>query len=430
MSRSATLNPTFSRNPLFAPTMIAAPFASEAKEGHELVNLEELNVFMAIMGSERRSGYHTEGDLVTVTTDGRDLNAMWAEFQVSLQIYQEHRNELVGLLTYPVTNLIEDVPQVSDTTFEEASEFGVPKSARVTLDYFQMAYDFKDYDVALRYTWKFLRDADARQVEAVHQSVLDADNKMVFRKVMEAIFDNRNRTADIRNQNYNVYALYNADTTVPPTYADEVFDATHNHYLVSNAVQIDSDDLDDAYEHIAEHGYSIENGTTVIHMLNKAQAKEVRKFRAGVANNNSAIADYDFIPAANQPTLIVPNSEGLLGDRPPSSWNGLPVFGSYGGRLLIEEQYIPESYMLTFGTGGAGDLQNLVGLREHANEAYRGLRLLPGNQQRYPLVDAYYSRGFGTGIRQRGGGVVTQFKVGAADSYVPPAKYTRGGGLV
>ena len=83
--------------------------------------------------------------------------------------------------------------------------------------------------------------------------------------------------------------------------------------------------------------------------------------------------------------------------------------------------------MLTFGTGGLGQLGNLVGLREHANPAYRGLRLLPGNQQGYPLVDSYYSRGFGTGIRQRGGAVVTQFK--ASGSYDIPTIYRKGSGL-
>lgn len=387
---------------------------------------QESEFLRSLLGAE--GGYHTAGDLVTQTADGIDLNAMWGEFQATMAIYNEKMAQLVSLFTFPVVNLVESVPQVGQATFEEASEFGEPQSARVKLDYFQLGYDWKDYDVATRYTWMFLRDGDARQIQAVHEELLRADGRLVFRKVMEAIFDNRNRLADIRGQGYNVYSLYNGDGTVPPSYKGKNFTGTHSHYLVSGQAQIDSGDLEEAYEHIAEHGYGLENGTTFVVLVNRAQAKEIRKFRLNAVNNNGVVANYDFIPAQGQPAMIVPNSEGLLGSRPPSTWNGLRVIGSYNDMLIIEEEYIPEGYMLTFGTGGAGDLRNLVGLREHANPAYRGLRLLPGNQQRYPLIDSYYARGFGTGIRQRAGAVLTQFK--ASGTYDIPSAYKRGKVLV
>lgn len=383
--------------------------------------------FRPIWGAEKLGGYHTEGDVVQITADGTDLNALWAEFQATMQIYNERQAALVQLLTFPVENLIESVPQVGEAEFEYATEFGVPKSGRVELEYYQLGFDFHDYDAAIRYTWKFLRDADARQVEAVHQSYLTADGRLVFRKVMEAIFDNRNRLTDIRKQPYNVYPLYNGDGTIPATYKGQSFTGSHNHYMVSGNALIDSSDIEDAYENIAEHGYGIEAGTQFVCLLNKTQLKEVRKFRVGVANNNGAVANYDYIPGAARPTVIVPNEAGLLGERPPAMWNGLLVDGTYGSILLIEESYVPEGYMLLFGTGGEGDLQNLVGLREHANTAYRGLRLIPGNQQRYPLIDSYYSRSFGTGIRQRAGAVVMQFKTPGA--YDIPAQYKLGGGL-
>jgi len=81
-----------------------------------------------------------------------------------------------------------------------------------------------------------------------------------------------------------------------------------------------------------------------------------------------------------------------------------------------------------FATGGSANLQNLVGIREHANPAYRGLRLLPGNQQGYPLVESFYSRSFGTGVRQRAGAVVAKITVAGDTTYTVPAQYARGGG--
>lgn len=379
---------------------------------------------LPVFGAEFLGGYHTEGDIVTQTTDGIDLNQLWSEYQQTLAIYNENRQRLISIFTYPVTNLIENVPQVGEATFEEASEFGEPRSARVGVKYLQLGYDFKDYDAATRYTWKFLRDADQRQVQAVHEEFIRADGRMIFRKVMEALFDNRDRETEIAQRNYPVYPLYNGDGMVPPPFKGQTFDGTHNHYMVSGNALIDSSDLEDAYEHLEHHGYSVESGATIVIMLNKTQAKEVRKFRTGVVNNNGATAAYDFIPATNQPPMILPNSEGLLGSQPPNTWNGLRVLGSYADLLIVEDSYIPEGYMLMFASGGAGDVRNLVGLREHANPAYRGLRLLPGNQQRYPLVDSYYSRGFGTGVRQRGGAVIMQFK--ASGTYDVPAQYKAG----
>ena len=383
---------------------------------------------LPVFGSEGQGGYHTAGDLVTVTNDGIDLNALWGIYQDSMSIYNEAMDRLSALFTYPVTNPIETVPQVGEAQFEEASEFGEPRGQRIELDYFQLGYDFRNYDTATRYTWMFLRDADARQIDAVHQEILRADRRLVFRKVMEAIFDNRNRTTDIRNQNFNVYPLYNADGTVPPTYKGASFAGSHSHYLVSGNSAIDSSDVEDSYAHIAEHGFGIENGTVFVMLANKAQVKEMRKWRAGQVSANGVVANYDFIPAANQPTMILPNAEGLLGSLPPDSFKGLRVIGSYMDILIIEESYIPQGYFLMFGTGGAANLQNLVGLREHINPAYRGLRLLPGNQQRYPLVDGYYARSFGTGIRQRAGAVVCQIK--ASGTYDIPTQYKKGAGFL
>lgn len=381
----------------------------------------------SIFGGDNLSGYNTFGDIKYVTLDGIDINAMWAEYHQVTDLYNAQRSKLISLFTFPVNNPVEAVPQVGEIIFDEATEFGVPTSARLDLNYFQLGYDFRDYDKASRFTWRFLRDTDSRQVAALHNGFLDADNRLVFRKVMEAIFDNRNRVADIRNQPYNVYPLYNADGTIPPTYKGQVFTNTHSHYLVTGNTAIDSQDVEAAYDHIAEHGFGIEQGTQFIMLANKTEIASIRGWKRGVVSANGAVATYDFIPAANQPAMIVPNSEGLLGSLPPSQWNGLRVTGSYGDILIIEESYIPSGYFMMFGTGGSANLNNLVGLREHQNPQFRGLRLLPGNQSNYPLIESIYSRSFGTGIRQRAGAVIAQIK--ASGAYDIPSQYTNGGGL-
>ena len=68
-----------------------------------------------------RGGYQTLGDVVNVTNDGVDLNALWAGVSGHNGDYNESRGRLVQLLTFPVTNIIETVPQVGEASFEMAS---------------------------------------------------------------------------------------------------------------------------------------------------------------------------------------------------------------------------------------------------------------------------------------------------------------------
>jgi len=77
--------------------------------------------------------------------------------------------------------------------------------------------------------------------------------------------------------------------------------------------------------------------------------------------------------------------------------------------------------VLNIGSGGSQNLNNPVGIREHANAALRGLRLVKGRDNDYPLIDSFYNVGLGTGIRQRGGSAVMQIK--ASGLYSPPTQY-------
>lgn len=420
---------TMPRTSSFSP--IVMPRTPSGVAGLTAVDWDELGFVPQFLGSD--GGYHTEADIITETTDGRNLNELWDELNEVLGIHNEPRQGLVGLLTYPVVGTSESVPQAGNFEFEDASEFGVAEGVRMQPAAFEMGFDYTDFDIAVRYTWKYLRDADVRQIQGVHNGVLSADNRLVFRRVMEAIFDNRNRNTDIRRQNFTVYALYNGDGVIPPPYGETTFDGNHTHYYTTSSGAselIDSGDLMDGYNKLKEHGHRIDLGTTVVAVLNQREVDQVRGFRAGVVNNNSVTALYDFIPAPNQPALIVPNSDGLIGERPPSTWNGLQIVGSYGGILIAENDLIPQKYGMMFASGGPQHADNLVGVRQHTNTAFQGLRLIRGNQTGYPLVDSYYARGFGTGIRQRGAGVVFQIKdVASGTTYDIPAQYTRGGGF-
>lgn len=359
-------------------------------------------------------GYNASADVLTQSVDGRDLNEIWDEFQATVAIQNEERQRIIDLLTFPVTNVIEDVPQFGTEDFEEASQYGVPKGVRPEASVLSLGYTFKWYDIAGRFTWQFLAEATAQRIEAVNQQVLDADNRLVFKEVMKTLFRNTNRTANIKGQNFNVYTFWNGDGTVPPSYKANTFDGTHTHFRSSGANTITSGDLDEITDDFKSHGYGSENGSTMFAMVNVTEANVIRSFRVATG------ARYDFIPATGQPGLVESDSVVLAGGQPASSFRGMNVIGSYGPLLIIEEDYVPPAYVVALVSGGQANIQNPIGMREHTNPGLRGLRLVKGRESDYPLIDSYYVRGFGTGVRQRGAGLVMKISTGG---YTVPTQY-------
>lgn len=400
-------NSTLNRLPGFEPLLV--PGFAVLRSSN--VDLARLGIFSGIAGGDQ--GTNAEGDVLTQTIDGRDLNDLWSEFQETMRLQNAQRTALVDFLTFGVSEPVEDVPQWSGADFEKASEFGEPKGLRGA-GFFSLGYTFEDFDLAARFTWKFLRDATAQQVESVNALAIEADNRLLFLEVMRTIFNVNNLEVDINQRAYPVYRFYNNDGTTPPTVKLTSFTNTHTHYLTSGAAVVDSVDLDDMVDHLQHHGYTPDSGVNLVVMVNKQQGRTIRTFR--IANG----ASWDFVPATGGPAMWTPG-QGITGTQVGPELSGLTVIGSYGHLVVVEEDYIPPGYMFAFVTGGRDNLRNPVGFREHRNAAFRGLRLVKGRTPDYPLIDSFYQRSFGTGIRQRGAGVVMQVTANA--NYAAPAVY-------
>jgi hypothetical protein len=384
---------------------------SKLEMGRFLVKLSSLGIFPSVSAADTgQGGYMAAGDILTQTIDGFDLNNIWTEFQTSIRIVNEQRTTLTQLLTFPVTENVERVAQISQASFEKASEYGEPRALRPVGSFFTLGYDIDDYDIAARFTWKFLRDAPRTQVEAINAMVIEADNRLIYNKVMDSLYNPTNRIADINGADVNVYALYNNDGTVPPKYKTNTFLGTHTHYLTSGAVTVDSGDLLEMYEHVRHHGYSFENGVRHMLFVNPVQAATIQTFRVATGST------YDFIPSTGVPAMFLPRDVTIFnGQQPPAQISGIPVVGAWGPLTVLADDMFPAGYMALIATGGPENLRNPVGFREHANPSFRGLRLVKGPNPDYPLVDSFYQRTFGTGIRQRGGSVIMQIKVGSYD---------------
>lgn len=371
-------------------------------------------------------GYQSHGDVLTQTKDGRDLNSLWADYQAAITQWNADRQDLVDFLTYGVTEPVEEVAvpgQGSD--FEEATEFGVPKSIRPNNDHFSMGFPFKWYDLAARFTWQFLADATAQQVDAVQNTALEADSRLVFNKVMKRIFDNTNDSATINGNAFNVYTFYNNDgLRTPPKYQTNTFTSSHTHYITTNGTVLQAADLDDLIGLVTEHGYRRLLGYKIVVMVNSAQVSTIRQFRmASATNTGDTFGDWDFIPSQGtlSNAILLQSNTVILGEQPSNALGNLEVVGSYGDALIVQNDYIPAGYLFCFATGGKASLTNPVGIRQHQNPQLQGMRLVKGASPDYPLIDSYYARGFGTGIRQSGAGAVLQVVTGT--TYTAPTNF-------
>jgi hypothetical protein len=363
-------------------------------------------------------GISTTGDvLVNQTADGVDLNTIWAEITEALELYNEERSAVARLLSYPTIQVADAVPQsISSDSFEEATEFGVPRAIRPPSDMLKLGYQYGDYDLSLRATWKFMRDATAEQVTAQTTRVLEADNKLVNGTILRRLFG----SAPVFNEfGHTVYGLWSADGMVPPPYLGKTFDGTHSHYLTSGSTVIDSQDIEAMIAHCREHGYGTTTGSQMLILAHPddVDAAAMTSWRANVEyRTGGPLPKHDFIPSALMPAWI--SAEQIHGPIPAADYNGLQVWGSYASALLIQSPFVPKGYVAVVASGGPGSDNNPVGFREHSNPAYQNLRHIPGHWQGYPLVDSFFARGFGVGVRHRGAAVVCQITTGS--TYASP----------
>jgi hypothetical protein len=362
-----------------------------------------------------RSGTQTHGDvLVNQLADGVSLDVIWDELTDALTEYNRHRSAIANLLSYKTVNAADAVPQdVQAELFEEATEFGTPRGISDP-SYLKLGYSFKDHDLALRMTWRYLRDATREQVDNRITRAFEADNRLVTGTILQRLFSNVVRTNDF---GLNCYGLWNADGQVPPSHLGRTFDGAHTHFLTTQSVTLDPVHVEAGINHVKEHGYGSTQSARFLLLVhpNDLESSKLTSWRAGVTFDTNKTPKYDFIPSSNAPARLT--SERVEGAAPPPDYNGLEVTGSYGKALVIESYFIPAGWAAIVATSGPNSESNPVGFREHTNPAYRGLRAIPGVGP-YPIQESFLARSFGVGVRHRGAALAIQI-TGSA-SYTPP----------
>lgn len=393
----------------------------ENPDSFNVLRLADGSVLADICGGER--GFNEAADAIMRAADGTDLNDFWDEANAAVAARNAQRNRLVDALTFRVTDMAEKVTVPSGgEDFERASEYGLPKAVRTSPgNTFWRGYDFDFYDLAVRFTWMYIATADIRDLRSQVNTALEADNRLIFSRVMRTLFNPLNGTGiDDDDLPVTVYKFYNGDGEVPPQFGTSTFDGTHSHYLTTQGVgasaTLNPASVDALQTHLDHHGYKMLSGYKKVLWVNPQEAAIIRTWR--VANG----ATWDFIPDDTRTGggVFVPDgSGGRYVGAPQGRVQG--QIGTYGPWHVVEEEYIPAGYLAGIATGGPDNVSNPIGIREHSNPAFRGLKLIPGNRSDYPLIESFYQRGLGTGIRHRGAGAILQ--VSASATYAVPAIY-------
>ena len=359
------------------------------------------------------SGFNERADLITQAADGTDLNQMWREIQETLRLQNEWRDSLLARIMFKVTKVVDTVGVASYANFEKASEYGQPVGIRGAARRHR-GYTFEWWDIAVRYTWMFLADATRDDLDNHHNMALEGDNRLIFTEIMRCLFNPTN-LAGVADSNIpvNVYKIWNNDGEVPPPWKSYTHLGTHTHFLTLTTA-VTSASLDTMYNHLAHHGHGVNEGATLVLLANEQEANVITGFKVATG------AKWDFIPSANYGGgVFLPANGGIIA-RPDGTVR--EELGTYGPWHVVREDMVPANYLVGLASGGPFNINNPIGFREHVNTQMRGLKAIPGQRSDYPLVDSFYQRGFGVGVRQRGAAVV--LNVNQAGAYAPPAAYT------
>jgi hypothetical protein len=367
--------------------------------GHGLYGAAETGVSPA--------GFITRSDVLEtvpgsrgLTLDGQNVNEIWADMQAMLEAFNSSNDQVVSLLTFSTIKSNEKVGVPVNPGFQKATEFGRPSKIRMA----QIARGFPldHFDLGDGYTQEYIDSATGAQLVAVQATILNAWTSLEREISMEAVFNNVNLTD---KDGIAVKRLYNADGEVPPTIKRWSHAGSHTHYLINASAGsgFAQADLDTMGEHLVHHGFREFGDAAFILLAHRDEMAAIR----GFAN---------FIPAETSSRPAAVPGSGVIAGVQRGAPGGLTVEGWVNDWTVVEFNDIPSGSLFGMVSGGPLDTRNIVGLRQHENASARGLRLIEGNRQNYPLYDSVYDGYLGAGVGQRGAGVIMQ----DAASYAVP----------
>jgi hypothetical protein len=327
-----------------------------------------------------------------LTVDGQNVNEIWANMQAMLGAFNTSNDQVVALLSFETVKSNEKVGVPITPGFQKATEFGRP--SKIRFKDIARGFPLEHFDLGDGYTQEYIDLAVGAQLMAVQATVLNSWTSLERDVVMNAVFTEDNVTDQ---DGILVRRLYNGDGEIPPTIKRWTFDGNHTHYLINASAGSGyaQADLDTMGEHLVHHGFREFGGdATFILLAHRDEMPTIRAFANYIPSTDSS-----------QPENLA-GSGVIRGLERRGGTSGLNVEGFVNDWTIVEFNDLPTGYLFGMVSGGPMDVRNIVGKRVHENPSARGLRLIEGNRQNYPLYDSVYDGYTGAGVGQRGAGVI------------------------
>lgn len=322
-----------------------------------------------------------------VTTDGIDFNEIY--YRGLVQAMDMYRRVELPVLS-----------NLAEPAGEEIFKYGISEKngyqplgmgARPNRKYVQEAALYptvKKYGYGIGSDLDTLRRSSRRQINMAIDRGFAEDPENVLLQMLKVMLKDPG-TSNQRGGWYNGSFSTEEVITAPPSFQQNTFLAAHTHYYQSNSSGLTLAVLTTAKGHLKHHG----NGGQPIAFINNVQVQELETLAAFTANTLTRSPISDMVAV-----------------------NGFTDQFRLLGIEFYATEMMPANYMLVLDSSPLAGRRPLV-MFEPAN--MRGLNLMPGPMNDYPLVESFFERWFGFKVWNRGGGVAIQI-VNSASAYVDP----------
>lgn len=277
----------------------------------------------------------------------------------------------------------------TNMAFGEREEYSRPDAQRAEMEGHMLP--IKDYDIALGWTWDYIRKAYMPRIEADIASVLNAARDLTRQKVLGRLLAKTDDTGQSKGLGTTGispgFATTAASTGVdftPPTFAGNVFANTHEHYAIG-ATSITDAQFVTNMKNLREHGH---RGPYDL-LISVTDEGTVRALGAGV-----------FIPNVD-PTITQNSASATLTNLGPEYIGYLA--NSYARVRVVDG--MPANYTVMFKSYGANSPLNPLRVRLGKGESSLRFVAFPdpgsGTSPANPLGTLMGWTEFGVGVNDR-----------------------------
>jgi len=308
------------------------------------------------------------------TLDNVDTRMLYKEFQDGVEVYND---TTWGLVAKFVRNTTKESVKVweRDMEFVESVEGFLETWQKIHSR--EVSLPLKDFALGFGFTKQAIQDSTADELRETQTAALRAHLRLLAKRFFYRVMTPGSGTA---SRGFWDGLMGAAGQRAPPTYKNNSFVNTHNHYLASGAATPTLANLNQIRRHIREHGY----------------AGELFLFI-----NSNVVEDFETLTAFTTTMTPVDIINQVAKE-------GFSLVKRFQGFSMVTEDWVPDGYLVAL----EADVKPVT-MREPLQPAGRGLKLYEGPYSDMPLREAYYESRFDLDVVHRGAGVVMKLTSGS-----------------